>query len=100
MRGGWLDMSHGARHYGEQADFAQAIFTHNTPVPACNRPLNNAHNIDMTESFNNDTEFSYYQGPLSHFYPVSKYEETFSSEGMRPMGRTFSEFPKGEVEYL
>lgn len=97
INGGWLNLDHGKIHYGKYANFSSNFFTHNTPVPGCNRPINHAFNLDVTDAYNSEPNFSYYRGPESHFYPLTFYLNHLDASDMEPKIRSHENFPLGDI---
>ncbi len=89
---GFVDWQYGARHHGRCADFALAIFNTDDPAPATNRPLRNAHNLDVTD---HPGRAGYDRN--GHYWPVQFFLEAGAAIIKTLPGRSHDQHPRGSV---
>ncbi len=91
--GGW-DYEWGYRNHGHCADFARSIYTANDKAPGHNKHYDNAHNIDVTDSFVR----SAFDRP-GHYYPVQYFLNHLDRDEMQPRQRSHAKAPRGKVSF-
>lgn len=89
---GFVDWTHGARTHGRCADFASVYLNTDDPAPAGNAPLEQAFNIDVTDSA---ARAGFARN--GHYWPVQYFLNVLDEDLIKPAGRGHLEYPRGET---